>query len=252
VGAIKRFLPRECIVEKASIDECYIDVTFEAQRRLKALNFWEDILPAARSFVAGDDDDDECVRTKAEIRAGLSIARHHQPTGHGGGGVDDKDDDGDDGNDDDGGKEEAEEGEDKEEEEEEREEKCGENVSVRPNCSAQSPQQQQIQLEPSTEPQWFRRGKVLWTYGERLLAAGAAVTYDVRRVILREVGFTSSGGIGYNKMLAKLCSGMHKPARQTVCVPEVVPQLMARLPVTRLRGFGGTLGEKLMKVSHVR
>jgi nucleotidyltransferase/DNA polymerase involved in DNA repair len=46
-------------------------------------------------------------------------------------------------------------------------------------------------------------------------------------------------------MLSKIASGMHKPNRQTIVTPEHVEQLMLDLPISRVVGFGGKLGEAL-------
>jgi nucleotidyltransferase/DNA polymerase involved in DNA repair len=40
---------------------------------------------------------------------------------------------------------------------------------------------------------------------------------------------------------------MNKPAKQTVIVPSVIPQMMNSLPITRLKGFGGKLGKELIE-----
>lgn len=80
------------------------------------------------------------------------------------------------------------------------------------------------------------------------------ITHELRAHVTASCGFTCSGGVGPNKLLSKLCSGMNKPARQTVCVPSVVPALMQALPVGRLKGFGGKMGEDLareLNVTHV-
>ena len=49
------------------------------------------------------------------------------------------------------------------------------------------------------------------------------------------------------KLLAKLGSAMHKPNQQTLIVQEMVPILLAPLPVARLKGLGGDFGKKVME-----
>ena len=61
----------------------------------------------------------------------------------------------------------------------------------------------------------------------------------------RRLGFTCSAGVAPNKLLAKLCGGLHKPDQQTLLAPRAVSALLDPLPVDRLRGFGGKLGEAL-------
>merc|ERR1711920_494603 len=80
-----------------------------------------------------------------------------------------------------------------------------------------------------------------------LLAAGAAIVARARTAVKERLGFTCSAGIAANKMLAKLCGGLHKPNQQTVLPPCAVTALLDPLPVDRLRGFGGKLGELLKR-----
>lgn len=53
-------------------------------------------------------------------------------------------------------------------------------------------------------------------------------------------------GIAHNKILAKLASGMHKPASQTVVPLAGVPRLLRELPVAKLRQLGGKFGASVM------
>lgn len=81
------------------------------------------------------------------------------------------------------------------------------------------PQQEQgdgLGSEVGDIRQWWSRLPHEWGPGERLLAAGAAVVADLRQAVVTELGYTCSAGIAHTKLLAKLCSGLHKPAQQTV------------------------------------
>ena len=66
-----------------------------------------------------------------------------------------------------------------------------------------------------------------------------------RREVTARLGFTCSAGVSANKLLAKLCGGLHKPNQQTVLPRSATHALLDPLPVDRLRGFGGKLGELL-------
>ena len=81
--------------------------------------------------------------------------------------------------------------------------------------------------------------------GELLLAAGCVLAARLRGHVLRELGYSCSAGISGNKLLAKLGSGLHKPGQQTALFPSAVPALLRELPVDRLRGLGGKLGERV-------
>eukprot|EP00928_Gymnodinium_smaydae_P056801 TRINITY_DN4011_c1_g4_i1.p1 TRINITY_DN4011_c1_g4~~TRINITY_DN4011_c1_g4_i1.p1 ORF type:complete len:708 (-),score=134.94 TRINITY_DN4011_c1_g4_i1:302-2425(-) len=94
---------------------------------------------------------------------------------------------------------------------------------------------------------WWTRDAESWPAGEALLAAGAALVARARAEVTRQLGFTCSAGVAANKMLAKLCGGLHKPNQQTVLPAGAVAELLDPLPVDRLRGFGGKLGELLKR-----
>ncbi|VAH64080.1 unnamed protein product [Triticum turgidum subsp. durum] len=71
-------------------------------------------------------------------------------------------------------------------------------------------------------------------YQDKLLACGAILVAQLRVKVLEETQFTCSAGIAHNKMLAKLVSGMHKPAQQTVVPSSSVQDFLASLPVKKM------------------
>ncbi|KAL4430354.1 hypothetical protein ABPG77_002160 [Micractinium sp. CCAP 211/92] len=80
---------------------------------------------------------------------------------------------------------------------------------------------------------------------ERRLAEGARIACRLRGKMLEELGFTSSAGISTNKLLSKIGSAMNKPNQQTIIPPRSVALVLQDLPLGKLRGFGGKLGEQL-------
>lgn len=82
-------------------------------------------------------------------------------------------------------------------------------------------------------------------YEDKLLACGAIIVAQLRVRVLEETQFTCSAGIAHNKMLAKLVSGMHKPAQQTVVPSSSVQGFLASLPVKKMKQLGGKLGSSL-------
>jgi len=89
---------------------------------------------------------------------------------------------------------------------------------------------------------WWQRTPDEWDEGEIQLAAGAVIVARARAAVSAELGFTCSAGIASNKLLAKLCGGLHKPNQQTLLPRGAVHALLDPLPIDRLRGFGGKLG----------
>lgn len=74
----------------------------------------------------------------------------------------------------------------------------------------------------------------------------ASVIVEAMRAAMRlELGYRSSAGVSSNRMLAKALSASFKPNRQAVLVPSAVDAFMLQLPLRKLRGFGGKLGQGL-------
>ncbi|XP_017231330.1 DNA polymerase eta isoform X2 [Daucus carota subsp. sativus] len=77
---------------------------------------------------------------------------------------------------------------------------------------------------------------------DKLLACGAFIVAELRMQVLKETQFSCSAGIAHNKMLAKLASGMNKPAQQTVVPFVSIKSLLEPLPIRKMKQLGGKLG----------
>ncbi|GFS44803.1 Y-family DNA polymerase H [Actinidia rufa] len=91
--------------------------------------------------------------------------------------------------------------------------------------------------------EWLRRSEA--DHRDKLLACGALIVAELRMQVLKETEFTCSAGIAHNKMLAKLASGMNKPAQQTVVPFVSVKGLLEPLPIKKMKQLGGKLGSSL-------
>ncbi|XP_011497775.1 PREDICTED: DNA polymerase eta [Ceratosolen solmsi marchali] len=80
------------------------------------------------------------------------------------------------------------------------------------------------------------------TQVQRLSIAGAFVE-NLRKEIYETTGFKCSAGISFNKILAKLACGLHKPNRQTILSSSAIPHLFSTLPIKKVRNLGGKLGD---------
>ncbi|XP_008554583.1 DNA polymerase eta [Microplitis demolitor] len=80
----------------------------------------------------------------------------------------------------------------------------------------------------------------------RLAIAGIIVEF-LRAEIYSQCEFRCSAGISYNKILAKLACGLHKPNRQTILPSAGVPTLYSSLPVKKVRNLGGKFGNIVME-----
>mmetsp|Transcript_85931 Transcript_85931/g.172014 ORF Transcript_85931/g.172014 Transcript_85931/m.172014 type:complete len:223 (-) Transcript_85931:682-1350(-) len=106
-----------------------------------------------------------------------------------------------------------------------------------------------LSLDPSSSTSWGQPSSFdLLSLTERRMLAGAVVVSELREQVHQELGFTCSGGIAVNKLLAKLGCGLHKPNQQTLVFPRAVSTLLNGLAIDRLQGLGGGLGEHVKEV----
>jgi len=177
------------VMEKASVDEMYVDLTKPARSALAAAGSYEELLreaAAAGTHVAGAAEGEEEAAMGAQPTGVL--ARSSFRAGHAG---------------------------------------------------------QVVRAIGAASAAWWARTAPEWDEEEMLLAAAAAIVARARAAVTRELGFTCSAGIAANKLLAKLCGGLHKPNQQTILPASAVQALLDPLPIDRLRGFGGKMGSIL-------
>ena len=165
-------------LEKASVDEVYLDLTGAAEALLAAADFAEILEEAAASHVAGFDDAAAGERlTRADLRQG-----HRKNLGGG-------------------------------------------------------------TAAEAAGGAWWARPAAFFSEDDRLLAAGAVLTDRARRAVAAELGFTCSAGVSDNKLMAKLCSGMHKvriPSRRRARAPSL---WRGEFPPKLRRAFPGNAAE---------
>ncbi|PWN27505.1 DNA/RNA polymerase [Jaminaea rosea] len=86
------------------------------------------------------------------------------------------------------------------------------------------------------------------TYRSRLILT-THLALHLRNLIHSQIGLTTSAGIAHNKVLAKLVSSRHKPAKQTLFLPrsaeDVVRFLDDEADVRAIMGFGGAIVSKM-------
>ncbi|MGQ0549277.1 MAG: DNA polymerase IV [Armatimonadota bacterium] len=82
--------------------------------------------------------------------------------------------------------------------------------------------------------------------------SGEAIARAVRGRIAEELGLTASVGVGPNKLIAKIASGLNKPDGLTVIDAAAVERRLAPLPATVLWGVGPKTAAALAERFQVR
>lgn len=94
--------------------------------------------------------------------------------------------------------------------------------------------------------QKLRRGEVAPLERQEVrLIHGAVIASKIIKNILRMTGYQSSIGIGSNKSIAKIGSGLHKPGSITVLAPAGLEQFAEFVKIDNIPTLGGKLGNAL-------
>jgi len=84
------------------------------------------------------------------------------------------------------------------------------------------------------------------------LAVGGAIVEEMRAAVFAKTQFRCSAGIAHCKTLAKLCCGVNKPNKQTLLPLSSLDAFFATIPITKVRGFGGKLGNMVTTVFNIQ
>ncbi|XP_050068688.1 DNA polymerase eta [Anopheles maculipalpis] len=84
------------------------------------------------------------------------------------------------------------------------------------------------------------------------LLVGASIVNEIRAAVKEQTGYECSAGIAHNKILAKLTAGFHKPNKQTILPIDSIRKLYETLPVKKVKGLGGKLGDQVCEVLKVQ
>lgn len=71
-----------------------------------------------------------------------------------------------------------------------------------------------------------------------MLCIGSQIVFEIRSYLFDECGLTTSSGISYNPMLAKLASSIYKPNQQSIVRPTVAQQFLHNIELAKVPGFG--------------
>ncbi len=84
--------------------------------------------------------------------------------------------------------------------------------------------------------------------GALALRIGCHIAHTIRRIVFQTLGFTLSSGISTSKLVAKLAASYGKPNGQAVIYPEAIPYVMDETEIRKARMLGGKLGKKVQSL----
>ncbi|CAH2350304.1 DNA polymerase eta [[Candida] railenensis] len=84
------------------------------------------------------------------------------------------------------------------------------------------------------------------------MCIGSEIIYNVRQEVFKILGYTTSGGVGRNKFIAKLAGGVYKPDNLGVVFNKNVETFLNRFELTDIGGMGGKTGEEVLYKLNVK
>ncbi|GHO64022.1 hypothetical protein KSC_029140 [Ktedonobacter sp. SOSP1-52] len=79
-------------------------------------------------------------------------------------------------------------------------------------------------------------------------SSATQIAIALKREIFEKTGLTASAGISYNKFLAKVPSGHHKPDGRTVVTPKLAASFIDALPIGKIFGVSEVTEAKLREL----
>ncbi len=87
------------------------------------------------------------------------------------------------------------------------------------------------------------------TENRRGFTSATRLARELLRDIFRRTGLTASAGVSCNKFLAKVASGLRKPAGLSVIPPEQVETFLEALPIEKFYGIGRVTAGRLRRMN---
>ncbi|TBU55607.1 DNA/RNA polymerase [Dichomitus squalens] len=99
--------------------------------------------------------------------------------------------------------------------------------------------------EPEGEDDAVEQDDENTTWHDVALSIAAELMMRIREDIRTKLGYTTSAGLARNKFLAKLTASYKKPMNQTILRNAAIPNYLRPMPFQKIRFLGGKLGKAL-------
>lgn len=87
----------------------------------------------------------------------------------------------------------------------------------------------------------------LHDWDDACILLGSQILFEIRWEIFKVLGFTTSGGVARNKVMAKLAGGFLKPDNQTVILNSNINNFLENFELDDMRSMGGKTGQLIIK-----
>lgn len=84
---------------------------------------------------------------------------------------------------------------------------------------------------------------VIRDWDDICMLIGSKILLHYRQVLYEELGYTTSGGLARNKLLAKLAAGFKKPDNQTIIRTQLIFRFLNNFELKDVTGMGGKTGD---------
>lgn len=79
------------------------------------------------------------------------------------------------------------------------------------------------------------------------LIIGSQLLFEVRCQVYNSLGYTTSGGLGQNKIIAKIAGGFLKPDNQTIIRHNLIEKFLTNFQLNDFNGMGGKVGDYILQ-----
>lgn len=88
---------------------------------------------------------------------------------------------------------------------------------------------------------------VIKDWDDICMMIGSQILFELRVAVYNSLGYTTSGGLARNKILAKVAGGFKKPDNQTIIRTSLIEVFLLNFSLNDFSGMGGKIGESILR-----
>lgn len=90
-------------------------------------------------------------------------------------------------------------------------------------------------------------GYIIKDWDDICMLIGSKIIFDIRMEVYKILGYTTSGGVGRNKVLSKLAGGLFKPDNQAIVRNLLINRFLNQFQLVDITGMGGKIGDYILQ-----